>query len=66
MLIDYEPEMIFAVGSIDGVTLINNAVGLAKAAKLFKVPTIMTSVAEKSFSGSVIEQLQTVYRKSHI
>jgi nicotinamidase-related amidase len=60
ILIDYQPEMIFAVGSLDGVTLINNAVGLAKAAKLFKVPIIMTSVAEKSFSGAVIEQLQKV------
>lgn len=60
LLIDYQPEMIFAVGSIDGVTLINNAVGLAKAAKLFNVPIIMTTVAEKSFSGAVFEQLQSV------
>lgn len=60
LLIDYQPEMIFAAGSMDGVTLINNAVGLAKAATLFKVPTIMTSVAEKSFSGPVIDQLQQV------
>jgi len=60
ILIDYQPEMIFAVGSMDGVMLINNAVGLAKAAVLFKVPTIITSVAEKSFSGPVIAQLQQI------
>ncbi len=34
LLIDYQPEMIFAISSIDGATLINNAMGLAKAAKL--------------------------------
>ena len=67
LLIDYQPEMVFAVQSIDGVTLINNAVGLAKAVKLFKVPTIMTSIAEKSFSGPIIEQLQNVIsQKSYI
>lgn len=60
LLIDYQPEMVFAVASIDGATLINNAVGLAKAAKLFNVPTIMTTIAAKSFSGPVLEQLQQV------
>jgi len=60
ILIDYQPEMVFAVGSMDGTMLINNAVGLAKAAELFNVPIIMTSVAAKSFSGSIIEQLQNV------
>lgn len=66
LLIDYQPEMVFAVASIDGVTLINNVVGLAKAAKVFNVPTIVTSVAEKSFSGPIIEQLQDVIPQPYI
>lgn len=63
LLIDYQPEMIFAVGSMDGTTLINNAVGLAKAAQLFNVPTVMTSIAAETFSGPIIEQLQQVINK---
>ena len=61
VLVDYQPQMAFAVHSIDGQTLVNNAVGLAKAAKLFKVPTILTTVAEKSFSGPMFPQLADVY-----
>jgi nicotinamidase-related amidase len=53
--------MAFAVKSIDGQTLINNAAGLAKAAKIFNVPTILTTVAEKSFSGPMFPQIRTVF-----
>lgn len=61
LLVDYQPQMAFAVHSIDGQTLINNAVGLAKAAKLFKVPTILTTVEEKSFSGPMFPQIMDVF-----
>jgi nicotinamidase-related amidase len=40
ILIDHQPQMAFGVQSIDRQTLINNATGLAKAAKVFKVPTV--------------------------
>lgn len=61
VLIDFQPQMAFAVKSIDGQTLINNAEGLAKAAKIFNVPTILTSVAEKSFSGPYFTQIKKVF-----
>lgn len=60
LLIDFQPQMAFSVRSIDGESLINNAVGLAKAAKTFKVPTILTTVAEKTFSGPTFPQLTAV------
>jgi len=60
MLIDHQPQMAFAVRSIDVQELRNNTVGLAKAAKVFKVPTILTTVAEKSFSGPLFPELQAV------
>ena len=60
-LIDHEPQMFFGVQSTDRETIINNVVGLAKAAKIFKVPTILTTVAAKSFSGPMIPQLQAVF-----
>lgn len=59
-LIDHQPQMFFGVQSADRETIINNVVGLAKAAKVFKVPTILTTVAAKSFSGPLIPQLQAV------
>jgi nicotinamidase-related amidase len=51
IFIDQEPQMAFAVQSIDRQMLKNNAVALAKAAKLFKVPTIITTVETEAFSG---------------
>lgn len=61
LMIDYQPQMAFAVKSIDGQTLLNNATGLAKAAKVFDVPLILTSVAETSFSGPTFSQIRAVY-----
>ncbi len=60
-LIDHEPQMFFGVQSTDRETIINNVTGLAKAAKIFKVPTILTTVAAKSFSGPLIPQIQAVF-----
>lgn len=60
-LIDHQPQMFFGVQSMDRETIINNVVGLAKTAKTFKVPTILTTVAAKTFSGPLIPQLQAVF-----
>ncbi len=60
-LIDHEPQMFFGVQSTDRQTIINNVVGLAKTAKIFKVPTVLTTVAAKTFSGPMIPQLQAVF-----
>lgn len=59
-LIDHQPQMFFGVASTDRELILNNVVGLAKAAKIFHVPTILTTVAAKSFSGPLIPQLQAV------
>lgn len=66
LLIDYEPQMAFAVKNIDGETLVNNAVGLAKAAKVFNIPTIITTVAAKTFSGPIFSQLRDVFPDAEI
>jgi len=60
LLIDYQPQMLFTVKSIDNETLVNNAIGLAKSAKVFKVPTILTSISQKSFNGKIFNPLQKV------
>jgi nicotinamidase-related amidase len=58
MMIDFSTPDGFCSESIDGQTLVNNASGLAKAAKIFNVPTILTTVAEKSFSGPTFAQIK--------
>ena len=59
--IDHQPQMFFGVESANRQTIVNNVVGLAKTAKAFKVPTVLTTVAAKSFSGPLIPQLQAVF-----
>lgn len=61
ILIDHQPQMFFGVESASRATIMNNVVGLAKAAKIFKVPTILTTVAAKTFSGPLIPELQAVF-----
>ena len=61
ILIDHQPQMAFGVQSIDRQTLKNNTVGLAKAAKIFNVPTILTSVETESFSGYIWPELLSVF-----
>ena len=61
IFIDHEPQMAFAVQSIDRQTLKNNTVALAKAAKVFKIPTTITTVETLSFSGYTFPELLDVF-----
>ncbi len=56
-LIDYQPQMLFGVANFDRQTIINNVVGLAKGARAFKVPVVLSAVETKSFSGYTYPQL---------
>jgi nicotinamidase-related amidase len=61
VFIDFQPQMIFGVANIDRQALVNNALLLAKAARIFKVPTIVTSVETKGFSGYTMPQLLDLF-----
>jgi nicotinamidase-related amidase len=61
ILIDFQPQMVFGVANIDRQTLFNNVLLLAKAAKIFKVPTILTTVESKGFSGNMWPQLLDIF-----
>ncbi len=61
LFIDHQPQMAFGTVNIDRQTLKNNVVGLAKAAKLFKVPTFLTTVETESFSGFMWPELLDVF-----
>jgi nicotinamidase-related amidase len=66
LFIDQQPQMAFGVQSIDRQTLKNNVVGLAKAAKVFKIPTTITSVESSSFSGYTYPELLDVFPDKQI
>lgn len=61
VLIDYESQMAFAVGSTPIDHLRNNTALVAGASKIFNIPTIVTTVAEKSFSGPVFPEIEEFY-----
>ncbi len=61
IFIDHQPQMAFGVTSIDRQLLKNNVIALAKSAKVFKVPTILTTVETKSFSGNMWPELLAVF-----
>jgi nicotinamidase-related amidase len=60
LLIDHQPFQLANVNSHDPTIVINNVTGLAKTAKAFGVPTILTTVnAERG--GPLFKQLQAVF-----
>jgi nicotinamidase-related amidase len=66
IMIDHQSQMAFATKSIDPVSLRNNAALVAKAAKGFKVATILTTVAEKTFSGPIFDEIKTVFPEASV
>ncbi|MFK0685738.1 hydrolase [Ochrobactrum sp. BD67] len=61
LLIDFQSQMAFATKSIEPEILRNNAALISQAAAGFKVPTILTTVAEKSFSGPMFEEITSAF-----
>ena len=60
VLIDHQPYQFANLNSHEPTMIVNNVVGLAKAAKVFKVPTILTTVIEER-GGYLIKGLQDVF-----
>jgi nicotinamidase-related amidase len=61
VFIDFQPQMTFGVANMDRALMINNVVLLAKVAKEFGVPAVLTSVETEGFSGYVWPQLLDVF-----
>jgi nicotinamidase-related amidase len=64
ILIDFQSQMAFATKSIDPIALRNNAALVANAAKIFNVSTIPTTVAEKTFSGPMFDEIKAAFPKT--
>ncbi len=61
VFIDHQPQMFFGVANIDRQTLLNNLLVLAKAAKIFGVPVILTAVESNGFSRNITPQLRELF-----
>lgn len=61
ILIDFQSQMAFATKSISAELLRNNAALISRAAKSFNVPTILTTVASKSFSGPMFTEIADAF-----
>ncbi|MEU8537499.1 hydrolase [Streptomyces parvulus] len=60
VLIDHQPFQVANLHSHEPTMVINNTVGLAKAAKVFDVPTILTTVLEER-GGLLVQGIQDVF-----
>ena len=60
LLIDHQPFQFGTLGSANSQLVLNNVIGLAKTAKVFKVPTLLTSVVEER-GGYIVKGLTDVF-----
>ncbi len=61
VLIDHQPQMMFGVAGVDRESIINHTVALGKAARVFDVPVVLSTVETKSFSGNLWPQIRAVF-----
>ena len=61
IFIDHQPQMFFGVANIDRQHLLNNVLLLAKAARIFRVPVILTAVESLGFSGHITPRLLEIF-----
>lgn len=66
IMIDHQSQMAFATKSIDIATLRNNTGLVAAAAREFNVAAILTTVAEKSFSGPIFPEIKELFPKADV
>src|SRR6476469_7800423 len=60
-LIDHQPQMLFGTSNFDRQGIINNTVAISKAARVFDVPVVLSTVETKSFSGNLWPQIRAVF-----
>ncbi len=61
ILVDHQPQTIFGIASHDRQLIINNVEALAKTAKTFGLPTVLTTVSADAFTGPLIPEIRRVF-----
>ena len=59
VLVDLQAGLAFGVGSEDRQVLLNNAVALARTARVFGIPVVASTSATKVYSGPMMPAVQT-------
>lgn len=59
--IDLQPQMLFGVANFERQMVINNNMLLAKAARVFDIPVVLSTVETKSFSGKMWPQIEAIF-----
>lgn len=60
-LIDHQPQMLSGAGSHERLTIANNAVALAKAARLFNVPVVLSRISAGPFDDALLSEVRAVF-----
>src|SRR5258706_14029964 len=60
LLVDHQPFQLANVNSHDPTIVLHNVTALAKTAKAFGIPTVLTTVTEDR-GGSLFKQLQAAF-----
>ena len=61
ILMDYQPQFALSINSADADILIHNGINLAKIAKTFSIPTLLTTIGQSSFGGPIVSGLQKIF-----
>ena len=61
ILMDYQPRYALVIGSINRDLVVRNAINLAKIARIFNIPTLLTTIGESSLGGPVFSELQGIF-----
>jgi nicotinamidase-related amidase len=65
-LIDFQPAMYQGVQSHDRLVTFNNVQVLAKASKLFRIPTVLSTVEAKPFAGCFMPEITELYPETEV
>lgn len=61
ILMDYQSQYASTISSTHRDILIHNAVNLAKIARTFNIPALLTTIGESSFGGPIFSRLQEIF-----
>jgi nicotinamidase-related amidase len=61
ILMDYQAQYASTNSSTDRDVLMHNAINLAKTARTFNIPTVLTTIGESSFGGPIFSGLQKIF-----
>ena len=63
-MIDLQPQMLFGVTNCDRQAIIESNMILGKAARVFGLPVVLSTVETRSFSGNLWPQIRSIFPNS--